>query len=173
MVRTFYQAISYFQSIGKVIFMAIALTIYWTVQTFAISPFTLFVCKVSTTQMKVSKVIVDILFSFILITFIYRAKFSIKPSIRQWLSFRFSKNNIEKSFVPNACFVWISWINCSTNVSFMGITKPKTRARCSKCYWKCSMLFLRNSIQLPMLYLLQSLWVISQQEIMHMDQIIS
>lgn len=83
---------SYFQSIGKVIFMAIIVTLSSVVQTFILSPFILFICKASTTLMKLSKAIVDIIFSFLLLGLIYSGKFSLKPSIKQFFSFKFSKS---------------------------------------------------------------------------------
>lgn len=54
---------SYFQSIGKVIFLAILISISKIVQTLIFTPFFLFACNVSATYMKASKVLTDILFS--------------------------------------------------------------------------------------------------------------
>lgn len=91
---------SYFQSIGKVIFLAILISISKIVQTLIFTPFFLFACNVSATYMKASKVLTDILFSFGILIFIYWGKFSLKPTIKMLFSFKLSKYTLKSLLYP-------------------------------------------------------------------------
>lgn len=96
----FVAAQSFFQSIGKVIFLAILISISKVVQTLIFTPFFLFVCNVSATYMKVSKVVTDILFSFGILIFVYWGKFSLKPTVKMLFTFKLSKHTLKSMLYP-------------------------------------------------------------------------
>lgn len=75
---------SFIASIGRPILCAIIVVASKVLQCLILDPFFLFVFKVPTMLMKLSKVVTEILFSIALFVVIFKGKFSIKPQIKKF-----------------------------------------------------------------------------------------
>lgn len=91
---------SFILSIGRPILAAITCTIAKVLQGLILDPFFLFLCKVPTLLMKLSKVVTEVIFSILLFILIFRGKFSLKPSIRTFLSCKFSHETFKSLLYP-------------------------------------------------------------------------
>ena len=91
---------SFILSIGRPILCAIICVSYKILQCLILDPFFLFVFKVPTMLMKLSKVVTEILFSIALFVVIFKGKFSLKPTIQSFLSFKFSRETFKSLLFP-------------------------------------------------------------------------
>lgn len=91
---------SFIGSIGRPILSAIIVVASKVLQCLILDPFFLFVFKVPTMLMKLSKVVTEILFSIALFVVIFRGKFSIKPLIKKFLSCNFNKETFKSLLYP-------------------------------------------------------------------------
>ncbi|KAK8881244.1 hypothetical protein M9Y10_003978 [Tritrichomonas musculus] len=91
---------SFIYSIGRPILSAIICVVYKGIQCLALDPLFLFLCKVPTMIMKLSKIVIDIGFSIALFVTIFAGKFSLKPTMKMFLSFKFSKETLKSLLFP-------------------------------------------------------------------------
>lgn len=91
---------SFILSIGRPIISAIIGVSLKVLQCLILDPFFLFVFKVPTMLMKLSKVVAEILFSIALFIVIFTGKFSLKPTIKKLLSCSFSKETFKSLLFP-------------------------------------------------------------------------